>query len=1204
MPKFTQSQQMAVEASGHDILVSASAGSGKTTVLVERIIQKILHGQDIRRLLIVTFTKAATEEMRQRIQKTIKTQLDEDASLTPAQRKHLNQQQAFVSTAPIHTLDAFNLQLVQRYYYLLDLDPQFRLLADEAERALIEEDVWDQVREAYYAGDRQADFETLTTVFSRDRDDLGLQQLVFRLLDFANINPDPLNWLKNIVVPYQQADYSQSEQFKQAFVPLFKQRLQDVASLFERAIALTNESALERWHEQLQADLALIKPWLSDEPKTYAQLAEIEMVGFARWPGAKKADELDDTQVAAKKQAQALRDQAKKLLDSNVVSLVALSEEDLANALTQAGPIVALLSEVTIEFNRAFQAEKNRRHLQDYGDLAHNALAILNQTDPATDQPLKESIRAGFDEVMIDEYQDINPLQEAMLDAVSQPDPGNRFMVGDVKQSIYAFRLANPKLFLEKYQRFADDSNAGQRIILAENFRSSRNVLDFTNLIFSQVMDQAVGDMAYDEAAELKLGAKDIPEDFAPTTQVLLYDDEAAKAGDKPALGKDRGQVQLVVQQIQQMMAEPAMLYDRKQQQLRPVTYGDITILTRSRSLNTVIQDEFAKAAIPLVLPDAKNYFKTTELQVMLSLLRVVDNPKQEIPLVAVLRSPIVGLTADQLTLIRLADRSQPYYDAVSAFLSQDESTLTPLGQETYHKLQRFMTQLNQFRELARNNQLVDLIWAIYAETGYLDFVGGMPGGPQRQANLRALYERAHTYEQNGFKGLFPFVHFVELMQRGDQDLAQPVVLDPNVNAVHVMTIHQSKGLEFPVVFLLNTSKRFNEQDTHQRIALTAQQIGIKWYDQATHMEFPLPQLELAKAELKQQLQAEEMRLLYVALTRAEQRLILVGAAAEKQREVWSDQADGQQTVLSPLVRSSGHSYLDWIGPSLMRHPDAQQPIQLLSRWASRHNDFNLQFSGEIAVQEASEPDIMPHDEAESIDLHTFFDYQYPHLAASQTTGFQAVSEIKRAFDDPDTIELTDQRLDYLQQHRYQSDFVTPAFLSEATTVSATAIGSATHLVLQEIDLTQPITADSVNQLVTQLATDGVIAPEVAAKIDQNQVLNFFTTPFGQLLIAHADDVQREVPFSMLLPASRLFAQMQNEDEQVLIHGIIDGYLTLPEGLILFDYKTDHNPEVETMLERYRGQLNLYAEALDHLTTQPVIQKKLVLLHNGSIIDI
>ncbi|RXT58424.1 helicase-exonuclease AddAB subunit AddA [Lacticaseibacillus chiayiensis] len=1229
MTHFTSSQQAAIDHHGHDVLVSASAGSGKTTVLVERIIQKILKQHaDITRMLIVTFTRAATAEMRTKIQSALKQTLTQKRhELNAEDRRHLANQIALVNAAKISTLDAFSLQIVQTYYYVIDLDPGFRLLTDETERYMLQERVWNDLREQFYAGDDAAAFEQLTANFSGDRDDSGFQDLMFELMRQAAATTDPEAYLHQLAEPYAPEAWEQT--FNTQIWPRMKQKLLQMTTDLTQAAALADQLPNPIWHRQIDADLAPLQHLLENTAPTYDTVRDVLADHqFETWSNARKG--LDDNDKATKKAAKQLRDAAKTMWQKQVAPEFALTSEQIKDLLQTVQPMMEMLTKVARQFLAALTAEKADRHVQDYSDIAHNALRILQQQDPQTGAPIAENYRASFDEVMVDEYQDISPLQEALLAAVSTTDPGDRFMVGDVKQSIYGFRLADPQLFIHKYQSFADqpsDPTAPERIILAENFRSTKNVLAFTNLIFSQIMDPEVGDLSYDDRAALKYGAVDYGE-CHPAVKMLLYskatsdeDDDEIDAPDLPESEDDdepldvaTGQTQMVIAKIQRLVENPeAKLWDRKKQGYRRIHYRDITLLTRQTTQNSLIQTQFAAAGVPLFVADTKNFFKTTELMVMLAMLKIIDNPKQDIPLVAVLRSPIVGLSADQLALIRLAGKQVPYYDAVTAFL--DTTPSTSLAKQTHATLTQFFQQLKHFRDLARENDLVTLLWAIYQETGFLDYVGGTPGGSQRQANLQALIDRAQTYESGGFKGLFAFIHFITLMQKQDQDLATPAQVDPDQDAVRLMTIHKSKGLEFPVVFVMQTNKHFNRRDQRGAAILTKNGIGVKWLDPETRVEYELPQYQAAKAARQNQMLAEEMRLLYVALTRAQQRLYVVGAtmsgqqltSADKTVARWAKEAEGEELVLAPQVRSAATNYLDWIGPALIRHPQVEGLAETTVKPALIGDP--TEFAIEIEVNPQIKPAITTTksapSETPSLDLSSWFKQQYPYQAATTTAGFQSVSEIKRAFDDPDTMELVSADR-FLGPQPPLGDLTAPVFLTKsAGGVSATAVGTATHLLLQLVDLTHPVTHTSLDELRGHLITTGAISKEVAAHIDLSTLVRFFATDLGRLMQGKPQQVHREVPFSMLLPADRLFKGMKDDPgEDVLIHGIIDGYVSDTDGVTLFDYKTDHEPNPEVLVARYRGQLNLYAQALTRLQAKPVNHRYLVLLRTGTIVDL
>lgn len=1259
---------------GHNVLVSASAGSGKTTVLVERILTQILAGGDITRLLVVTFTKSAAAEMKARIEKKLKetlTILQRDDDADPAQRRHLAQQIGLVGSAPISTLDAFALQIVQQYFYVLELDPGFRVLADQAESQLIQESVWETVREAAYADDDDGSFAALNDNFASGWHDDQLGTIVFSLYNFAQTTTNPVGWMQHFPDEYKadlSADSALMTSIRKVLLPQLAQwRDQLIRArkfLAEQAIVEQEEGRDTPATDIVNQDIATLETFastLADGSYTEVHNAWSARGKWVNWraPGGKFLNDQHPELKPANEAAKNLRSKITKsdgLFAKNVDPLVQLDDAAITKAITAAHRLAVTLSRVTQDFTTAYQAEKKRRHALDFADVEHLALEILQKNAASGEPSVGEQFRSNFDEVLVDEYQDINELQEALLDAVSVPTPGNRFMVGDVKQSIYGFRLARPDLFMQKYNTYAlpeSDANElaqkGEHISLAENFRSSANILDFTNLIFRQVMDEALGDVDYDGFETLKQGAKDYPANFKPQTELLIYTSDDASEADSTSASTDdsplddeetrdtvEGQVDLTIAKIQSMMADPAIkLFDRHladqlrtdaeehgkpyddSQAMRPLRYQDITLLVPAHTDNDVISERFALAGIPLVGGDSKGYFKTTELQVMLALLKVIDNPQQEIPLAAVLRSPIVGLTADELAIIRLADKNVPYYDALAIFMANfNHETATALADRTHTKLTLFLDQLTKFRKLARDNRIVDLIWSIYEQTGYLDYVGGMPGGAQRQANLHALYERAASYEQSGFKGLFAFVRFIEIMQQRDQDLDSPVTIDPDTDAVHLMTIHGSKGLQFPVVFLMNAGHRFNGNHGDSPVIATQHGIGLPFVDPDTNMKLDLPQKKAAKAEEDLKHQAEALRILYVALTRAEQRLIIVGKAKSesKAKEAWANTAIGNDLRLPLAARLAASSFEDLIGAALVRHPrfeNRPEGTDILDELSQDPTQFKITFATTRPKPAAlgmtpSEASPAATRKPLNIDVDAFFDKPYAFSAATTTTGFQAVSEIKQLFTDPDLAELNQAPTQKLRAHRYSQPLGDPQFLTAGAqeSVPATAVGTATHALLQKLDLNGPLDNETIRQTGAALVKRGLFSAAVFARVNTPHLANFFTTPLGQLLQQYADHVHREQPFAMLLPGASLFQELEGDDQDILVHGIMDAYVETPDGLVLLDYKTDHiGPQgLDGLRDRYAGQLRLYAQALAAMTGQPVAATYLVALETGDVL--
>lgn len=1244
---FTDSQWQAVFDGEQNILVSASAGSGKTTVLVRRVIEKVKSGIDLDRLLIVTYTEAAAKEMKERIQQALKQTINNESD--PLRKQHFIRQLTLLPTATISTLHAFCLTVIRRFYYLIDKDPVFRLLTDETEMLLLKEDVWDELRETLYSED-QAPFYALTSNFSNDRSDDGLTALIFSLYDFARANPDPLEWLAHLADHYTaKGKLGDSTLFQEYLKPPAMDRLFGCIARYDEMIRLTEGE------EKLMKITALArneKEWA----ETFAsQLADndLEMayqlsttLTFDRYPSI-RVEELKETAAYAK----GLREQNKKTINDLVTTLFTLSPDEMQEVLSTAKPIVEEMASVGRAFIERYSEEKNKKGLVDFNDLEHLTLAILTQKkgDEWLATEASTYYREKFEEVLVDEYQDINRLQETLLFWLRRPaaTEGNLFMVGDVKQSIYSFRLADPTLFIEKYIQYGQ-GNEGQRIVLAENFRSRKNVLDFTNLVFQQLMDETVGQIAYDETAQLVQGFDQFPEAANYDTELLIYEKKVDRISsnqseelflDESFLVEDKteGELYMTALKIKTLIDQKFLIYDKKTKENRAVTYQDIVLLTPTKKNNLTILEIFKQVGIPIQVNDAQNYFQATEVQTMVSLLQIIDNPYQDIPLAAVLRSPIVGLKENELVRIRLADKKSAYYDALLRF--SDETPQEEVDYPLQEKVQHFLVTFNTWRELARKNQLATLIWAIYQETAYLDYVGGLPAGKQRQANLYALVDRAANYEKTSFRGLYQFVRFIEKMREKDKDLAEPVVLSEE-NAVRVMTIHASKGLEFPVVFVLDLTKEFNLSDLNTRYIFDDRLgVGIRYLDPMNRRLYDtLPFLAIRQAKLRKLL-SEEMRKLYVALTRAEQKLFLVGSYNDKESawKEWLKVADARTSVLPSENRLQAKSSLmNWIGMSLIRHrkmTEFKQTIvtNLVPGITDHPASFTVSFfkDSELFEQmnsiELATNDVQEKQSLQAADPHLLrqalarLDYQYPYDLATKTTNYQSVSEIKRVFEDPDNKELGKIQVDATNTlqptpmivHRMNDgELGKPAFIERVHEPSPTEVGTATHYLLQLVDLYSEPTETKINQLLQQLIAAKIIASNVAKRINKQQILAFYQTSLGRLLLTEPMNVIREQPFSMLMEAQLLIKDYPTTtDDELLIHGMIDGYVIQPSGTILYDYKTDFvldttdSTEILQVINRYKGQMTLYKRALEQATGKPVIQVLLVLLSAGIIID-
>lgn len=1241
--KFTANQQAAIAHAGHNILVSASAGSGKTTVLVERVIQKLIHGEDIDRLLIVTFTQAAAAEMRERIRAALAAKANETTDRTL--RLHLRKQLAHIGSADISTLDAFCARVVRRFYYVINYDPAVRTLGDDNERLLLWQQAWERVRDQYYEDDDQ-DFLDLVSNFTTGRSDDGLTKLVFRLLTNAMASPDPLGWIDQVPALYD---------FPQTTAGLDHSPLlaENQPGNLRAQIVLTYQDLLQQYTQQVTgvaeiADLSKLYTFGMEETDTLADvlpviqhgdfdgirqgLLDAQNVLKNRFPVFTKRN-TEESLLAVKDQVKAARDDIKAFVTELLTGPFLLTASDWLPIMAQAQKLTDKLTQVLHDFAEALTQTKKRRGIAEFADIELAALQIL-QTKTETGIQPKVFFAEKYHEIMVDEYQDTNPLQEAILTTIAAPHPGNMFMVGDIKQSIYGFRQADPTLFAKKYVQYGQADTSSERIVLAENFRSAKAVDDMVNYVFKQLMDTAVGDVVYDDNAQLQFGASYYPQETAEKTAVMLVPDEVpdedATVNRIPLTGI-AAQTAAVGAKIQSLVTQQTAIFDKQSGQLRPLQYSDIAIIVPTRGANLDILDGLDAFGVPVVMNDAKEYFQTTEITVMLNYLSVIDNPRQDIPLAGLLRSPIVGFTADELATIRIHHQAGPYYAAWQHFVADPAAP----GQETLHqKAVALAHQIEQYRTLSKQVRIADLIWQIYLDTGFLDYAGGMPSGKQRQANLHALYERANDYENSGFKGIFNFIRFIHQVQENDQDLAMSPVTSTDDNAVTVMTIHGSKGLEFPVVFLLNAQHNFNRTDERgAAIALRNGGIGIKINDYHQHIAFATPQHYYAQTVLHQVSQSEELRKLYVALTRARQLLYVVGSIKNDAAAMVSKWASAVRTdtpLLAVTKRESASNFLDLIMPALLRLPAVNT---VLDADGLVQTDQSL---GEPAISVAVSPPTSAPQRAQSrkksiqVEVSQFPELQdqsqrwrttYRYTVATRTTAFQSVTEIKRQMDDPANDELTVSRAvaahyTATPANRYAKDdeFSAPEFVTAQAKPMATAVGTATHLVFQSIDLYHPVTEAIVQDKIGKLVADGKLTAIVADQIDVAGIAAFYATDLGQQILAQPAAVQREVPFSLMLPPTRVFPGTKvadfPPDSDVLIHGIIDGYLAPLDGsdIILFDYKTDRLATLPNgaakLRQEYAVQLQLYAAALTGMLHRPVAKRYLYAVLSGALIAV
>lgn len=1225
---WTDEQWKAIWATGHDILVSAAAGSGKTAVLVNRMIEKVIAKEnpiDVDELLVVTFTNASAAEMRHRLADALEKEIAKDPH-----NAHLRKQLSLVNKAQISTLHSFCLSIVRQYAYLLDIDPGFRI-ASEGEISLLRDDVLKDVLEEAYSAEDENEVNRiyrLVDSFTSDRDDQDIEVLIDQLYDTARVHPEPKKWLHSLVEQYQIPndvtvdDLPFIEHLKSAI----EFQLEEARShlLTVRKYALMPDGPAP-YGETVELDLALIQE-ASRRIRSSWQEA-YEFFSTLKWSTLARVAK-DSCDEELKKKAQDKRNKAKDIVKKIQDTYFARKPERLIEEIRLMAPTIETLVKLTLQFDEKFKQAKLEKAIVDFSDLEHYALEILTIEEDGKIKPSPVAIefQQRFKEVLVDEYQDTNMLQETILQLVKSGDEsnGNLFMVGDVKQSIYRFRLAEPMLFLNKYLTFEEEpKSSGLKIDLNANFRSRKEVLYGTNYIFEQVMGEKVGEIKYDEKAALKPSA---PYDDVevPVELAIIYEEQPDTSTDneeedidliiQEEMKKSQQEARYIIQRIREMMDAGATVYDTKQKdpgkRMRPMRYSDIVILMRSMTWSNDIIEEFKAANIPLYAESSKGYFEALEVMIMINLLKVIDNPYQDIPLASVLRAPFVGLTENEMALIRLTEKQASFYEAVKIFVEKEHSGLE-IG--TQAKLEKFLKQLDNWRDLARRGSLSDLIWQIYLDTNYYEMVGAMSNGKQRQANLRALHDRALSFEKSSFRGLFRFLRFIDRMKSRGDDLGIAKSIGEKDDVVRLVTIHSSKGLEYPVVFVAGLGSNFNLMDFNQPYLFDQEYgLAVKAIDPDNRIMYTsLPFLAM-KEKKKLEMKAEEMRILYVAMTRAKEKLVLVGSVKdwEKTKQNWCEvQSLAQDEMLPDYVRARARNYLDWIGPAISRHASFKDfsdtdytPIQHPSTWQVSVIS-NDSFMKKQEKMEETENELAKKEVDDSLlqELERRFTHIYPFERATKKKSKTSVSEMKRI----ENLQQEDESeyFGIYYKNRKKSFVKRPIFMQEKQ-LTATEIGTAMHTVMQHVPQQGFINTEEAQRFLETLVEKQLITEEEMKAIQIEQLLHFFATPIGKRF-SNAKKLYREVPFTLSVSDA--------EGDSQMIQGIVDCLMQDYDGKwVLLDYKTDkilpffeeEEALIVEMSKRYSVQIRLYAEAVEKILQIKVDEKVLYLFEAGKEIQL
>ena len=1254
--KWTPEQESAIMSpkdsnlGAQTLLVAAAAGSGKTAVLVERIITRLKDMENplsVQELMVVTFTKAAAAEMSARIGVALAKAMEstDDKALQARLERQLN----LLPSAHISTLHSFCQWVIRSYFYKLDIPPTARI-GNEAEMALLKQEVLENLLKEAYEHNTYGIFD-LSDFFSDDKSDAGLQDKVLSLYEFAMSQSNPDGWMRHAVEPYKAAQEQDLRDTlwgramwddQQAEIDRIADRIEQMEPLLESPVGP------KKWDKVYQEQLAALAQLKGAQ--TWSDMVDVcrnlDTFTKASFTSLGKALEKGEVDGALADEFKSLGSQNKDSLKGMKNGLFHIDESVLQQQFKDQYPLIHNLVELTIAFHKAYDEAKKEQGIMDFSDLEHLCLALLvepgTEDDPQPSEVALE-LQDTFKEIMVDEYQDTNGVQETIINLISRVD--NRFYVGDVKQAIYSFRMADSSLFMNKYNTYGLMNDAVERRIdLAKNFRSHENILTTTNFIFYQIMTQEAAELDYGEKESLIPGriVEEAPSDWvggavelhlldtSDTNRSDETDGDSETAGDEPE--NNERELDFIIQKIKELHASKKQVQNADGS-FRQIQWRDFAVLRRSLAgWGTRAVAAMRQAGIPAVVNERDGYFEAQEIQLLLSLLQIIDNPEQDLPMAAVLHSGLVGLDANELGALRLTgDGSLWSVMPLYAEQAQDE------------RLLQFIAHIERWRTLSRRHGVADLLWDVYETLDYVNYVGAMPNGLVRRANVMALYERAKGFESSGFRGLFRFLRFVESLRDSNQDMAVANVVTEADDVVRLMTIHKSKGLEFPVVFLSGVQKKFNTMDFNSPLLVDKNGgIGLKGYYPDIRVSYPSMPWLYCKSIKSDAMKAEEQRILYVALTRARDKLFLTGYI---NKEIKKEKGVGahikhaaltQTQALGADLIKAGNSYLHWLLIAFARHLDGGAPLRNIIELEGETNfdllDRQCQVKVEIHdgslygdldykadVDETTINTVRVLGKVNDVELPEEivqrFAFTYPNLVAAKTTAKISVSELKRRFAerDAEAVSATDVSM---QQKPVISCDITEDTTGENAildtsipTISGTELadsvfgrkplaiaaadevvtgaqwGTLMHEAMQWLPV-KKYTQKSMTDMLDSLQAEGKFSDEERSLLSDRSLYGFFNSDLGQRLIA-SKRVERELPFSMLFDGNRVYPDVEN-GERLFLQGIIDTVFVEDDQWVLVDYKTDRVKSGDELIRRYKIQMDLYKEALERLTNMPV----------------
>lgn len=1134
---WTKEQEKAIYQKGDNILVAAAAGSGKTAVLVERIVNKIINEKiDVDKLLVVTFTNAAATEMRERVLDAIYKKLEDNPD-----NLMLQKQIVLLNKSHISTIHAFCLEVIKNNFYKTDISPNFRL-ANTPEIELLKMEVLEEVFDNLYE-EKNENFIKLIDTYCGYRSDDNLKEIILKIYRYIQSMPYPEEWLEKQVEKFNldlEQDFSKTV-WGQLLIKEAKEDIEESINMLKNvAKKLQLETDLNKWYLIINDDISGLEEIAEMEnwDDFYIKMQDLK---FKTWAQDRKiVSELKDN-------AKAVRDKAKAKIDDLKNKIFIYDSKQANNDIFAMYETLQEIKNVILKFISEYQKAKLQKNIIDFNDIEHLALQILvqkNEKGKYEPTEVAKEYQEMFEEIAIDEYQDSNEIQEEILKQISRGN--NIFMVGDVKQSIYKFRQAKPELFLQKYNTY--DNN---KIQLFANFRSRKNILDLSNVIFENIMSEEFGSIDYNENEFLNVGQEYIATKEKTLGKAELHIIDASVEIEEvqdEILENAEIEAKFVAKKIQELINGNYVVYDKKQG-YRKLQFKDIVILLRkTANVAPIYEKELENLEYPVFSDIGTNYFESIEIQTIMSLLKIISNPDNDIALVTVLRSPIGKFTDNELIEIRLENQNESFYNALLS------------SEQLKEKIDDFLELVEDFRTKQEYLKLDELIWYIYEKTGYLNYVSLMKNGNLKVANLRMLFEKARDYEQGSFKGLYNFINFIDKVTKGNTDMGAPKLIGENENVIRIMSIHKSKGLEFPVVFLCGTGNQFNMLDLNDNILIHSELgLGPKYINYERRITYNTLAKEAIKYQIKKEIKEEEMRLLYVALTRSREKLIITGVDKNLKKSIQEKEEMLQisENKVTKAIAKKSKTYLEWIETVNLADKRMKDLIDVYEHIKNESLDTEQ--------EEQKEKTIQIEERKINKEIDKILTWEYPEKELTKIEGKSSVSKLTKE----------------TENEEIKVELKKPKFLEGELPLSKAEIGTTVHLVMQKLDFKQNYTIEKIEELLEELEQKGIIATKQKEAVPKQKILAFAQSQLFKE-IGRAKKIYKEQPFYINIPVKELYESKSNEN--ILVQGIIDlYYITENEEIILVDYKTDYVPENKSsyLKEKYQSQLNLYKRALE-----------------------